>query len=79
MLIARSDGASYAGFTVSTGSAMLFGDAVRLGVISDSEGTLLREVEALTARVIAVDDFDPGEVKPNYMTPGHNIRAAQRA
>jgi acyl-CoA dehydrogenase len=54
------------------------GDAVRQGVISDSEGMLVREVEAITARVIAVDDFDPDVVKPNYMTPGDNIRAAQR-
>jgi acyl-CoA dehydrogenase len=36
-------------------------------------------VEALTARVIAVDDFDPAEVRPNYMTAGHNARAAQTA
>jgi acyl-CoA dehydrogenase len=54
------------------------GDAVRQGVISDGEGMLVREVEALAARVIAVDDFDPDAIKPNYMTPGDNIRAAQR-
>ena len=54
-------------------------DAARLGVISDDEARLLREVEALTARVIAVDHFDPAEVKPHYMTPGHNARAAQSA
>jgi acyl-CoA dehydrogenase len=45
------------------------GDAVTKGVITESEAGLLREIEALTARVIAVDDFDPDEVKPNYMTP----------
>jgi acyl-CoA dehydrogenase len=55
------------------------GDAVKQGVITESEGGLLREVEDLTARVIAVDHFDPDEVKPNYMTAGHNIRAAQGA
>ena len=55
------------------------GDAARLGVISDDEARLLREVEALTARVIAVDHFDPAEVKPHYMTPGHNARAVQTA
>ena len=55
------------------------GDAVRAGVITEAEGGLLREVEALTARVIAVDHFDPAEVKPNYMTPGHNARTASAA
>jgi acyl-CoA dehydrogenase len=55
------------------------GEAAKLGVISDEEARLLREVEALTARVIAVDHFDPAEVRPHYMTPGHNARAAQSA
>jgi acyl-CoA dehydrogenase len=53
------------------------GDAAKLGVISDDEARLLRDVEALTARVIAVDHFDPAEVKPHYMTAGHNARAVQ--
>jgi len=26
-----------------------------------------------------VDDFDADEIKPNYMTPGHNVRAIQGA
>lgn len=55
------------------------GDAVSAKVISESEGALLREVEALTARVIAVDHFDPAEVRPNFMTAGHNVRAVQSA
>jgi acyl-CoA dehydrogenase len=55
------------------------GDAVKQGVVTESEGALLREVEELTARVIAVDHFDPAEVKPNYMTAGHNARTAQSA
>jgi acyl-CoA dehydrogenase len=55
------------------------GDAAKLGVITDQEATLLREVEDLTARVIAVDHFDPAEVRPHYMTPGHNARAIQSA
>jgi acyl-CoA dehydrogenase len=29
--------------------------------------------------VIAVDHFDPAEVKPHYMTAGHNARAMQSA
>jgi acyl-CoA dehydrogenase len=55
------------------------GDAARLGVVSDDEARGLRELEALTARVIAVDHFDPAEVQPHYMTPGHNARATQSA
>jgi acyl-CoA dehydrogenase len=55
------------------------GDAAKVGILSEEEALLLREVEALTARVIAVDHFDPAEVRPNYMTPGHNARAVQSA
>jgi acyl-CoA dehydrogenase len=55
------------------------GDAVTQGVITEGEAGLLREIETLTARVIAVDDFDPDEVRPNYMTAGHNRKAAQVA
>jgi acyl-CoA dehydrogenase len=54
------------------------GDAYKKGVVTESEATLLREVEALTARVIAVDHFDPAELKPNYMTAGHNARSVAR-
>jgi acyl-CoA dehydrogenase len=55
------------------------GEAEAKGVLSAAEAGLLREVEALTQRVIAVDHFDPAEVKPHYMTPGHNLRTAQSA
>ncbi len=55
------------------------GDAVTQNVITADEATLLREVEALVARVIAVDHFDPAELRPNYMQPGHNARAAEQA
>ena len=55
------------------------GDAAKLGILSDEEARLVREVETLTARVIAVDHFDPAEVRPNYMTPGHNAQAMQSA
>ncbi len=55
------------------------GDALAKGVITESEAMLLREAESLTARVIAVDHFDPAEVKPHYMTAGHNARSAQSA
>ncbi|MEL6373053.1 MAG: acyl-CoA dehydrogenase [Pseudomonadota bacterium] len=52
-----------------------FEDAREKGVLSAQEAELLKETEALVARVIAVDHFDPAEVKPNYVTPGHNARA----
>ncbi len=39
-----------------------FADAVATGVITPDEATQLRELEALTDRVIAVDDFDPSTV-----------------
>ena len=55
------------------------GDAAQAGVITDAEAQLLREVETLTARVIAVDHFDPAEVRPHYMTAGHNARAMRSA
>jgi acyl-CoA dehydrogenase len=54
------------------------GDALRHDVVTESEAQLLRDVEALTARVIAVDHFDPADVRPNYMVPGHNARTAER-
>jgi acyl-CoA dehydrogenase len=55
------------------------GEAVKVGVLTDAEGAQLKELEALTARVIAVDHFDPAEVRPHYMKPGHNARAMQSA
>lgn len=48
-------------------------EAVEKGVLTRAEAEQLKEVEALTARVIAVDHFDPDEVKPHYMTAGHNV------
>lgn len=54
------------------------GDAVTNNVITADEAALLREVETLVARVIAVDHFDPAELRPNYMKPGHNARAADQ-
>ncbi|MDX2155186.1 MAG: acyl-CoA dehydrogenase [Hyphomicrobiaceae bacterium] len=54
------------------------GEAVTKGVLSQDEASLLREVEALTQRVIAVDHFDPQEVKPNFLMAGHNALAVRR-
>ena len=53
-----------------------FSEAVDKGVISEVEANQLREVERLVARVIAVDHFDPAEVKPHYLHVGHNSGAA---
>lgn len=55
------------------------GEAQSKGVLSETEAALLKDVETLTQRVIGVDHFDPSEVKPHYMTPGHNLRGAQSA
>ena len=53
-----------------------FGEAVKKGVLTDAEASQLKEVEGLVARVIAVDHFDPKELKPNYADLGHNLRGA---
>jgi acyl-CoA dehydrogenase len=59
------------------------GDAMAQGIVTESEGQQLRELEALTARVIAVDHFDPASLKPNYKPGsgplGHNSRGVESA
>jgi len=55
------------------------GEAMAKGIVTESEGQQLREVEALVARVIAVDHFDPEELKPHYGGMGHNSRGAESA
>ena len=58
------------------------GDAASKGIITESEAMQLKEVEQLVARVIAVDHFDPAELKPHYekVTPlGHNSRGLDTA
>ncbi|AHB48896.1 acyl-CoA dehydrogenase [Hyphomicrobium nitrativorans NL23] len=57
------------------------GEAADAGTITESEAQLLREAEALTQRVIAVDHFAPEDLMPNYREAqppglGHNVRAA---
>lgn len=44
-----------------------FTQAVDANVITAAEAEQLREVESLMQRVIAVDDFDPAELRPNYV------------
>jgi len=53
-------------------------DAVTKAIITQREAKLLQGMEALRNRVIAVDDFDPEELRPNYMTAGHNTEAANQ-
>lgn len=55
-----------------------FADAEVKGVLTADEADQLREVERLVARVIAVDHFDPAELKPNYATLGHNARGPEK-
>jgi acyl-CoA dehydrogenase len=59
------------------------GDAMAQGIVTESEGQQLRELEALTARVIAVDHFDPASLKPNYKSSagplGHNSLGVESA
>ena len=56
------------------------GAAADAGSITESEAQLLREVEALTQRVIAVDHFAPDELVPHYRKAapasiGHNSKS----
>lgn len=56
--------------------------AADVGSITESEALLLREVETLTARAIAVDHFAPEELTPNYRKVGpsalgHNSRGVE--
>ena len=53
-----------------------FAEAVKKGVLTEAEGAQLKELEGLVARVIAVDHFDPAELKPNYADLSHNLRGA---
>jgi acyl-CoA dehydrogenase len=55
-----------------------FSEAETKGIISAAEAGQLREVEQLVARVIAVDHFDPAELKPNYTTLGHSARGSEK-
>jgi len=55
-----------------------FAEAETKGVLTAAEAEQLREIERLVARVIAVDHFDPAELKPNYATLGHNARGAEK-
>ena len=50
-------------------------DAAAKGAITEAEALQLREVEDLTARVIAVDHFDPEEVRPHYRVLSNTTRS----
>ena len=46
-------------------------------IITENEADDLRELEELTARVIAVDHFDPAQIIPHYMTSNLEKAAAE--
>jgi acyl-CoA dehydrogenase len=56
-----------------------FADAVAKDVLSETEAEQLREVEQLVARAIAVDHFDPEDVRPHFMSVGDNAAKARAA
>ena len=56
-----------------------FAEAVDAGVLDQGEAQRLREAEALVARVIAVDHFDPAEVQPNFKRPDGSSGASRAA
>jgi len=53
-----------------------FTAAVDANILSKSEADQLRELEEFTGRVIAVDSFEPEEVKPIWPAVGHNSQRA---
>ena len=56
-----------------------FKEAEAKGVISASEAEALAEVEELVSRVIAVDHFDPSEVKPHYRIVSNSFTRTLKA
>lgn len=50
------------------------GEAAAKGILTEAEAAQLKEVEDLTARVIAVDHFDPEEVRPHYRVLSNTTR-----
>ena len=52
------------------------GEAAAKGIVTAAEAMQLKEAEELTARVIAVDHFDPEEVKPHYRVLSNTTRTA---
>ena len=51
---------------VARAAELWIGEAVAKNVITSDEANLMREAEDLMQRVIAVDHFDPEELKPHY-------------
>jgi acyl-CoA dehydrogenase len=75
----KLDRAVRAGIVQRVHGTDFIGEAVAKSVLTKAEAETLRELETLTARAIAVDHFDAAELRPHYLTPGHNARAMQRA
>lgn len=51
--------------------------AAEKGIVTEAEAERVRRAEDLRETVIAVDHFDPEEVRPHYMTAGHNKKTAE--
>jgi len=51
-----------------------YAEAVAKGVLTREEADQLRDADEHVARVIAVDDFDPAELKPNYQSTGSDTQ-----
>lgn len=51
-----------------------YAEAVTRGVLTEEEAGQLRDADEHAARVIAVDDFDPDELRPNYQTTGNDTQ-----
>jgi len=70
----KLDRAVRQGFVMRYHDRDWFEEAVKKDVLTAQEAEQLRELETLTDRVIAVDHFDPDEVRPHYMQAGHNVQ-----
>ena len=55
------------------------GEAVTKTIITADEAKLMREAEDLMQRVIAVDHFDPEELKPHYRVVSNTTKGVAGA
>ncbi|HQX23434.1 MAG TPA: acyl-CoA dehydrogenase [Pseudomonadota bacterium] len=65
-----------AGLLLSPDPQALLDEAVQKQVLSQAEREQLDEARALTAEVIAVDDFDPAELEAARVAPRRTLRTA---
>jgi acyl-CoA dehydrogenase len=65
-----------AGLLLSPDAEALLDEAVQKQVLSEAERAQLDEARALTAEIIAVDDFDPTELEAARVAPRRTLRTA---